>query len=101
MTEVGRRENIAAEGFEDWWSRVQPHLAVARLEAMRMITSRVTDCDEARMYYKARRGWIEHGGGIVNMGDDDLTHEARQEVDDLTVYLAALEARRAARRRSM
>lgn len=95
------RDDIAAEGFEDWWSHIQPFLAVARMEAMRMLTTTVSDGDEARMYYKARKGWIEHGGGIVSMGDDDLTHEARQEVDDLTVYLAALEARRAARRRTM
>lgn len=94
------RDDTAAEGFEDWWSRIQPFLAVARVEAMRMLTMTVSDGDEARMYYKARRGWIEHGGGIVSMCDDDLMREARAEVDDLTVYLAALLARRADARRA-
>lgn len=96
---MARRDDVAAEGFEDWWSRVWPHLAVARAEAARMVTEHVSDGDVARMYYKARKGWIEHGGGIVSMCDDDLLREARAEVDDLTVYLAALEARRAADRR--
>lgn len=93
------RDDIAAEGFEDWWSRIQPFLAVARVEAMRMLTTVVSDGDEARMYHKARKGWVQHGGGIVAMGDDDLLREARAEVDDLTVYLAALLARRAEARR--
>lgn len=89
------------EGFEDWWSRIVPHLAMARVDALNMLGESMRDNDTARMYYKARKGWAEHGGGIIDMSDDEVRREALSEVDDLTVYLAALRERRYRRMRQV
>lgn len=92
-------EDRAAHGFEDWWSHIHPFLALARAEAADMITRPLAEGDIARMYYKARKGWMEHAGAITGMSDEQVAAEALAELDDLTVYLACLRARRAARLR--
>lgn len=92
-------EDRAAHGFEDWWSHIHPFLALARAEAADMITRPLAEGDIARMYYKARKGWMEHACSIVGMDVGDIHREAVAEVDDLTVYLAAKLALVARRRR--
>jgi len=94
VVEVARPET-----FEEWWKAIAPHLTMARVDALQMMTRGGND--EARMYYKARKGWAEHDGSILNMSDDDIQREALAEVDDLTVYLAALRERRYRRMRQV
>lgn len=89
------------EGFEEWWTRIAPHLGMARLDALDMLAAEAGEDGTARMYYKARKGWAEHDGGILDMPDERVLREAQSEVDDLTVYLAALRERRYRRMRQV
>lgn len=80
-------------GFEAWWTSIAPHLPMARARAADLLSGRLTEADVARMYYKARKGWQEHAGAILDMPDEQVRTEALSEVDDLTVYLACLAER--------
>lgn len=96
-----RGERAEDGGFEEWWRELAPHLTMARVDAMALVNTPPDTPAITRMYYKARRGWFEHGGAIRDMDDAAVQAEADAEVDDLTVYLAALRARRYKRMRQI
>lgn len=84
---------MTTHGFEAWWTAIAPHLPMARERAADLLAAPLSDADTARMYYKARKGWHEHSGAILDMADAEVHAEALGEVDDLILYLACLAER--------
>ena len=79
--------------FDLWWSMgIQPRLEHAREMVVQMLASLELDSEFLRdARAKARAGWIEHGGGIVDMSPTEVHEEIMGEVRDLLVYGAAFQ----------
>ncbi len=83
--------------YERVWPQIKQGIPAAQVEAAHLLTSPLTITDFDRIHRKSQRGWLEHAGGIMQMDTDTLLVEARNELDDLLVYLAFRTARLAGR----
>jgi hypothetical protein len=73
---------------ESIWAGVVQHLEAARLTARRQISRPLTADDYERMRQRFLAGNAEHGGDILAWQRERFGDEARQELDDLLIYLA-------------
>jgi hypothetical protein len=73
---------------ENIWAGVVQHLESARLTARRQISHPLTADDYERMRQRFLIGHVEHGGDILAWPRERFGDEARQELDDLLIYLA-------------